>query len=169
MIPLCLIIGDSTGVGTGAALALQGIRCEVQARKNASSAEVLKGQPEGIVAGRVLIAAGSNDAASPALRRNLLALRQRISALNVTWLAPYHSQAAGVVSALARSFGDTVVQLSSYQTHDRVHPANYANVASSLGWSTFGGSPQGGVVSSYRMIQPPARQAGRQAVVLSFR
>jgi len=27
----CLIIGDSTGVGTAAALAAQGIRCEVRA------------------------------------------------------------------------------------------------------------------------------------------
>ena len=40
MIPFCLILGDSTAIGTAQALAAQGIRCEVHARVGAGSAEI---------------------------------------------------------------------------------------------------------------------------------
>lgn len=32
MIPLCVIVGDSTAVGTSAAIAMSGIQCETHAR-----------------------------------------------------------------------------------------------------------------------------------------
>lgn len=42
MIPLCLIIGDSTALGTANALAAQGIRCAVHARVGAPSGDSVK-------------------------------------------------------------------------------------------------------------------------------
>ncbi|WP_242121289.1 hypothetical protein [Sphingomonas lacusdianchii] len=135
MIPFCLIVGDSTGVGTAAALAAQGIRCEVQAKVGASSARVLQAQPAGAIAGRAVIAVGSNDPDNPRLMQNLSALRGRLVAGHVTWLAPYNRKAAAVVTALAYSRRDSVVQLSSYPSRDRLHPASYRQVASGLGWS----------------------------------
>ena len=103
MIPFCLIVGDSTGVGTADALAAQGIRCEVHARVGAPSAEPLQTWRGGSPAGVALIALGSNDPANPALARNLLAVRRRVSASRVTWLAPYNPEAGRVVVSLARA------------------------------------------------------------------
>lgn len=138
ILPLCLILGDSTGVGTASALAAQGLRCEVHARVSAPSSETLQTWHVRRPVDRALIALGSNDATSPRLAQNLITLRRRVLAGRVTWLAPYHPGAAQVVTALARSFGDDVVQLASYSSRDRVHPDRYADVAVSLGWSGTG-------------------------------
>ncbi len=46
MIPFCLILGDSTAVGTAAALAMSGIQCEMRARVGASSSDALRSSPE---------------------------------------------------------------------------------------------------------------------------
>ena len=86
MIPFCLILGDSTAVGTAQALAAQGIRCEVHARVGAGSAEIERRVRGASAATVALIALGSNDAASPALATNLLALRRRTIAVKVAWL-----------------------------------------------------------------------------------
>lgn len=170
MLPLCLILGDSTGVGTASALAAQGLRCEVHARVSAPSSETVQTWRGGRPVDRALIALGSNDATSPSLARNLLTLRRRVLAGRVTWLAPYHPGAAQVVTALARSFGDEVVQLANYGSKDRVHPNSYTSIAVSLGWSGMGAPT---AVTMRRPSLPPPRSteaasAIRQAVVLSF-
>ncbi|WP_145147778.1 hypothetical protein [Sphingomonas solaris] len=119
---------------------------------------------------RALIALGSNDATSPKLAENLLTLRRRVLAGRVTWLAPYHPGAAQVVTAIARSFGDNVVQLASYGSRDRVHPNSYSSVAVSLGWSGMGSSVP--LLARRPSPQPPratfTASPIRQAVVLSF-
>jgi hypothetical protein len=166
MLPLCLILGDSTAVGTADALFARGLQCAVHARVGASSTETLRTFRGNSPVERA-IRLGSNDPKNPQLVRNLVALRQRLSAVRVTWLAPYSPSAAQAAVAIARSFGDEVVHLSSVATRDQVHPVSYRQVASSLGWSS---API--AVSPYRVsrsaTRPPSAPAIRQAVVLSF-
>ena len=89
MIPLCLIIGDSTGVGTAAALAAQGIRCEVHARVGASSSDVARTWRGSPPAAHALLAIGSNDPMNPALARNLMAVRRRTAAQRLALLGAH--------------------------------------------------------------------------------
>jgi len=167
MLPLCLILGDSTAVGTADALVAQGLQCAVHARVGASSTETLRTFRGNAPVERAVIGLGSNDPKNPQLVRNLVTLRQRLSAVRVTWLAPYNPAAAQATVAIARSFGDDVVHLSSVATRDRVHPVSYRQVASSLRWS---GAPI--VSNGYRVspsaTRPPPTPAIRKAVVLSF-
>lgn len=167
MLPLCLILGDSTAVGTADALVAQGLQCAVHARVGASSTETLRTFRGNAPVERAVIGLGSNDPENPQLVRNLVALRQRLSAVRVTWLAPYNAAAAEAAVAIARSFGDDVVHLSSVATRDRVHPVSYRQVASSLRWSGAAIAVSGDRVSPPAM-RPPAAPTGRQAIVLSF-
>lgn len=171
MIPFCLIVGDSTGLGAADALAAQGIRCEVHARVGAPSAEPLQKLRCSSSAAVALIALGSNDPGNPALASNLLAVRRRVSAVRVTWLAPYNPAAARIVLALARSVGDDVVQLSAYSTRDRLHPASYRQVARALAWTNFGlgrSLPVAAAALTRPLAATPPPASMRQAVVLSF-
>lgn len=155
MIPLCLIVGDSTGVGTASALAAQGIRCELHARVGASSAEVARTWKGNLPVARALLAIGSNDPTSPSLTRNLVSVRQRVRAASVTWLLPYNAFAARVVTTVATSFGDRIVPLSFQPSTDRVHPRSYRPVAVSLGWKD---------VSGFRnIVSTPSAEAARPA------
>jgi hypothetical protein len=129
MIPFCLILGDSTAVGTAQALAAQGIRCEVHARVGAGSAEIERRVRGASAATVALIALGSNDAASPALPTNLLALRRRTTAVKVAWLAPYDLRASSIVTSIAARFGDTVIPLRAQPSRDGIHPVSYRPVA----------------------------------------
>jgi len=142
VIPLCLVLGDSTAVGTADALARRGIRCEVHARVNARSGTIAKEWPGAAAASEALIALGSNDADDPALERSLMAVRGRTRALHVTWLAPYHGRAAMVVRKVAARFGDRVLSLTLQPTKDGIHPAAYGPIATSLGWTGFAGLGQ---------------------------
>jgi hypothetical protein len=133
MIPFCLIPGDSTAVGTAQALAAQGIRCEVHARVGAGSAEIERRVRGASAATVALIALGSNDAASPALPTNLLALRRRTTAVKVARLAPT-TCASSIVTSIAARFGDTVIPLRAQPSRDGIHPVSYRPVAKSLRW-----------------------------------
>ena len=118
-----------------------------------------------------LIALGSNDPGNPALARNLLAVRRRVSAVRVTWLAAYDPAAARIVSALTTSLGDQVLPLSAYASRDRLHPSSYRQVATSLGWAGAGYSRQVPIATA-SFVRPASvpRPAVpiRRAVVLSF-
>ncbi len=171
MIPFCLVVGDSTGIGAADALAAQGIRCEVHARVGAPSIEPLQTLRGSSLAGVALIALGSNDPGNPALARNLLAVRRHVSAVRVTWLAPYNPAAARIVLSLARSIGDDVVQLSAYPTRDRLHPASYRLVARALAWTDLGlrrSLPVAAAALTRPLVATPPAAPTRQAVVLSF-
>ena len=168
MIPLCLILGDSTGVGTASALAAQGIRCEVHAREGAPSSETFRTYQGGSPADVAMIALGSNDANNPLLAANLLAVRRRVSAARVTWLAPYNAIASGVVTTIARAFGDAVLPLAAFISRDGVHPSSYRPIASALGWLPRN---TGGSVVRAAAVLPPVvtpQSPYRQAVVLNF-
>lgn len=141
MIPVCLVLGDSTALGAASALAAAGVRCEVHGRVGASSAETLRTWRGGGPVARVLIGLGSNDPLSPALGHNLLELRRRTAAGRVTWLAPYNIVAARVVVTVAAMFGDQVISLAYQPTRDRLHPSSYRPIAASLGWRDNGAIP----------------------------
>lgn len=167
MIPLCLIIGDSTALGTANALAAQGIRCAVHARVGAPSGDTVKTFRSPVGAGRVLIALGSNDPTNPRLARNLMVVRQRAMGSQVTWLAPYHASAARTVTDIARSFGDPVIQLASVPSLDRVHPQNYRTVAAALQWRKTA-SIRVDYRATRALPSPEHESSVRQVVVLSF-
>ena len=167
MIPLCLIIGDSTALGTANALAAQGIRCAVHARVGAPSGDSVKTFRSPVGAGRVLIALGSNDPTNARLARNLMVIRQRSMGSQVTWLAPYHASAARIVTDIARSFGDPVIELASVPSRDGVHPQNYRTVAAVLQWRKTASTRV--EYRAERALPPPQNESSvRQAVVLSF-
>lgn len=167
VIPLCLIIGDSTALGTAGALFAQGVRCAVHARIGAPSAELARVFHSVSGVDRVLIAIGSNDPTNPGLARNLKIIRQRAVVSRVTWLAPYHAGAAKIVTEIARTLGDSAIQLSAFPSRDRVHPNSYRTVATALQWQT-----PASVRWQHRAARSPQTpkrgQSIRQAVVLSF-
>lgn len=170
MFPLCLILGDSTGVGTAAALAAVGVRCEMHARVGASSTEALRTWTGGRPVPLALIALGSNDPTNPALAKNLVELRRRTVAARVTWLAPYHPAAARVVVGLARAFGDDVVSLAYLPSRDRVHPSSYKQIALSLGWAGISASIRSQVTvrsAAGSVVRAPV-SSSRVATVLVF-
>lgn len=159
----CLIIGDSTGVGSAAALAAQGIRCEVRAQIGVSSGAVLARQARATTAGHVLVAVGSNDPANPHLRSNLIRLRGQLATRRVTWLAPYDRTAAEAVRSVSMTYGDAVLPLARFATRDRVHPTSYAPVARAIGWTNPPVRQIPTVAAATRAKAPQ-----RRAVVLSF-
>lgn len=169
MIPLCLVLGDSTAVGTAQALASQGVQCAVHAREGAPSIETVKTWHSGSFTERALIALGSNDALNPKLASNLRLLRGRVSATRVTWLAPYHSRAAQIVAEVAAEFGDDVVHLGRFSSKDRVHPRSYRVVASALQWQMPSSIPDRYRTARSAPIPVPQAPASiRQAVVMTF-
>lgn len=169
MISLCLVLGDSTAVGTADALAASGMRCAVHARSGAPSIETVRTWRSGAFSDRTLIALGSNDALNPKLSANLELLRRRVSASHVTWLAPYHPRAAAIVTAIADQFGDTVVYLGRFSSNDGIHPKSYRTVASALRWHTQGRqSYNDATVGTRHTAAPKAPPVAREAVVISF-
>lgn len=159
----CLVIGDSTGVGTAAALAEQGVRCEVRAQVGESSTTALARQTGATAARHILVAVGSNDPTNLSLRSNLLRLRCQLATFRVTWLASYDRTAAEAVRSVSVTYGDAVLPLAKFATRDRVHPSSYAPVARAIGWQTSsaGGMPPVTAASKVRPSQ-------RRAVVISF-
>ena len=134
MIPFCLILGDSTGVGTAGALAREGIQCEIHAHVGARSSGVLEEWQGRITSAVALIALGSNDVGDQRLERRLVALRARTRVPRVTWLAPYNHIAALIVTRVALRFGDKVIPLALLPTRDGVHPTSYRPITGLLGW-----------------------------------
>ncbi|MGN5376454.1 hypothetical protein [uncultured Sphingomonas sp.] len=165
--PPCIVVGDSIAVGTADALASAGLRCAVHARVGASSAETLRGFRDDAPRAHAIIALGSNDLGRPDLLRNLVALRQRVRATRVTWVAPYAPAAAAVSTAVARSFGDDVVQLSRIESRDGIHPVSYRLLIRSLDLSPGRYAPLA-PTGAVPTPSAPAHRPVRQAVVMTF-
>lgn len=122
----CAAIGDSIAVGlAGAARCAQVAEVGRTARRQAATIERLQ-------TGMAIISLGSNDPDSSALEQDLRAVRRAVEAGFVVWVAPYHQRAAEAVRAVARAFGDGVIELRSYPSRDRVHPESYRAVAREL-------------------------------------
>lgn len=169
MIPLCLLLGDSTAVGTAGALALQGVRCEVHAHVGAHSSDLARDWQGGTMPAVAVIALGSNDVGDPRLERSLTVLRERTRTPRVTWLAPYNPSAALIVTKVAVRFGDRVISLAQQPTRDGVHPRSYRPIARLLGWKLLSGNRKD-VSAETRGAWPPEPPSVpvRRAVVLQM-
>lgn len=129
----CLILGDSIGVGTAQAINARYLRgCEVQAVERATAAQIRSWRRPAKPFGAAIFAIGSNDTAGPALARKLLDIRAGLATRRVIWLLPYARRQAYIVSSVAAKFGDETLDLMRFETKDRIHPADYGEVARTL-------------------------------------
>lgn len=129
----CLILGDSTGVGAAQAINRRyAQQCDVQAVERATAAQILAWRKTGKDYGACVFAMGSNDPAGAALATKLTKIRTSLCFRRVIWLLPYARPQAYTVSSVAAHFGDETVDLSRFETRDRIHPRNYSQVAAVL-------------------------------------
>lgn len=126
----CLILGDSTGVGTAQAInARYAQQCDVQAAERATAGEILGWRRPAKKYGTSILAIGSNDDAGPRLADRLLRIRASITTRRVIWLLPYARPQAYTVSSVAATFGDETLDLARFRSKDKVHPLSYGDVA----------------------------------------
>jgi len=105
------------------------LSCRVIAQIGISSTAVLGATPSSVSAGVVLLSAGANDPANRRLGENLAAIRSRVSAGRVIWLAPRDRRAASVVEDVCSRWGDAAIDLATFPSRDNVHPRSYPDVA----------------------------------------
>lgn len=163
----CLLVGDSTIVGTAPVLQRQlGTVCRVQAKTGVGSTKILTWPSFGSYR-LALIGAGSNDPHNPRLQSNLARLRAGIRAIRVVWLKPYDAQAARTVDAIAARHGDMTVSLASFPSADRLHPASYSAVARQIAAQPLFG-PQAAPLTPPAPLAPASPlRASRQAEIIS--
>ncbi|PBN42283.1 hypothetical protein [Sphingobium sp. D43FB] len=129
----CLILGDSTGLGTARAInARYAAQCDVLAAERASAHQILRWRLPIKRYGASIFAIGSNDAATPRLAEELRAIRARIATRRVIWLLPYNRHRAYIVSSVAATYADETLDLLRFPSRDRVHPSSYGLVAKTL-------------------------------------
>ncbi|ATY34957.1 hypothetical protein CVN68_22325 (plasmid) [Sphingomonas psychrotolerans] len=129
----CLILGDSTGVGTATALVAQyAIRCDVIAAERATAAQILAWRKPAKRYGASILAIGSNDSPGAKLADNLFKIRTSITTRRAIWLLPYSRQVASLVNKVAVAFGDESIDLGRFATNDHIHPQHYGDVARAL-------------------------------------
>jgi hypothetical protein len=136
----CLILGDSLAQGAAAALRNSYHRqCDVVATQGIGSAAILRSTPTRPYQ-TATISAGSNDSRNPKLANNLIAIRQTLTADHVVWIAPYNRSVAYLVSEIARSFGDSLVDVAeTAPVRDGLHPHSYNRLAQLLAEGGFAG------------------------------
>ncbi len=122
----CVAVGDSIAVGVG-----QAAHCSINAKVGASSSYIANH----VVASNksvAIVSAGSNDPTNPHLRSNLIKIRSKLNSDRVVWILPYDRRAAKIVRSVAITFGDGYIDLSGFDTRDRVHPSSYSAVAKNI-------------------------------------
>lgn len=125
-------MGDSIAVGLFGALHASGLLCALGARIGATSGELPSQIAHAGFHPLVILSAGSNDTTGAPLEANLFAARKALSGAHVIWVLPYKRRAAYAVTQIAFHFGDDLVDLAAFPTHDRIHPSNYRAVADAL-------------------------------------
>ena len=129
----CLILGDSTGVGTAKEVnARYAGRCDVLAVERATAEQILAWRKPSKRYGTCIFAMGSNDDPRSQLTRRLIAIRKSIASRRVIWLLPYSRPRAYLVNTVAIAFADESLDLQRFRTNDLVHPARYSDVAATL-------------------------------------
>ncbi|WP_085811316.1 hypothetical protein [Sphingomonas sp. TZW2008] len=155
----CLLVGDSTIVGTAEAIrASLGVACDVQAREGVATSTILRWQAPAGSYRVAVIGSGSNDAGSPRLSRDLALLRGAVHADRVIWLRPYDRAASAAIGKVADAHGDATVDLASFPSRDRLHPANYVAVARAIAALPLPPARPGATV-----VAPPAPTAASPA------
>ena len=133
----CVVLGDSLAVGVGQARP----DCRVAAVSGISSdryIEFLSGVGNVRTA---IISLGVNDGPGTATEENLLRLRVRVSAVTVYWLLTgTNPRAREAVRAVARRFGDRLIDAAPLAGPDHVHPDRngYAALAALTGGGSGG-------------------------------
>lgn len=116
----CMIIGDSIAVGTQqfrkecVAYATGGLNSKQWNNKYRSA---------DLTASNMIISLGTNDHDGVNSFKELLAMRQRVTAERVYWIMPPikpHIQA--MVEIIAKNFNDTIITTNRLQA-DKVHPS----------------------------------------------
>lgn len=119
----CMIMGDSIAVGSHS----HRPRCELVARTGLSSRSWWQRYNQhSLKAHTVIVSLGSNDTDSVSSYRQLLQIREKITAHTVYWIAPNASSRGpqlADVEAVARQFGDSVIRTDKYSA-DRIHPTH---------------------------------------------
>jgi hypothetical protein len=129
----CLILGDSTAVGTAQAVnAVYARQCDVQALEGVSTAQIMRWQRPTKDYATCVFSMGSNDMANESLADRLAQVRRGFCRRRVIWLLPYGRGQAGAVQTIAVRFGDEMLDLARFRSADRIHPARYADVAAQL-------------------------------------
>lgn len=116
----CMIIGDSIAVGTQqfrkecVAYATGGLNTKQWNNKYRTA---------DLTASNVIISLGTNDHDGVNSFKELLAMRQRVTAERVYWIMPPikpHIQA--MVEIIAKNFNDTIITTNRLQA-DKIHPS----------------------------------------------
>lgn len=116
----CMIIGDSIAVGT------QQFRkeCVAYATGGLNSKQWNnKYRTADLTASNMIISLGTNDHDGVNSFKELLAMRQRVTAERVYWIMPPikpHIQA--MVEIIAKNFNDTIITTNRLQA-DKIHPS----------------------------------------------
>jgi len=114
----CTIVGDSLAVGVAAVAPY----CDSRALPGIGSGDFLRRYAWSISGGQVLISLGANDGPNATTVQNLTLLRGRIAARQVFWLLPGQSpRARGAISAVARAFGDRMIDTTRVVGPDGIH------------------------------------------------
>lgn len=130
--PACIFIGDSIAVGLAQAINRGGPVCDRAAQVGLGSSAILAQTLRASRYPIAIISAGSNNPRDPRLERDLVAMRQVLWRSRVIWVLPYHRNAAYLVTRVAFSFNDAVIDLATFPSRDGVHPRNYAAVAQAI-------------------------------------
>jgi len=129
----CLIIGDSTGVGTAHAINQRlEQRCDVLAVERATAAQIMAWPKPTKNYGSCIFAMGSNDPPGERSAEKMMRIRSAMCFRRVIWLLPYGRGQAYTVSSVAARFGDETLDLRCFPTRDGIHPSRYSDVASAL-------------------------------------
>lgn len=119
----CVVMGDSIAVGIQ-----QHTHCFKQAAIGRSASQQAA-MAYKITVDTTVISLGSNNPTHPELLRDLRRIRFLINSRKVIWVIPYHRYAAEAVRRVAAENRDGLLDLANYKTFDKVHPANYREVA----------------------------------------
>ncbi len=125
----CIVMGDSIAQGASA----YAPECVALATKGISSQGWRKAYDGArLSAGKVLISLGTNDGDAKSTMESLAAIRSRVDASQVIWIAPGEQFAAReVVVKVALAFGDKIYERPVENlAADRIHfkPEGYARI-----------------------------------------
>lgn len=124
----CAVIGDSIAEGIQSYFP----ECRQNTKIGISTPAIIaRMRATGTTAELVIISAGSNDADSFGLLRQLpanLAVLRKLASGRVVWIAPINKRASEAVRAIADAHKDAIASFAP--ASDKVHPRNNAALAS---------------------------------------
>lgn len=127
--PSCFVLGDSIAQGIASHLP----QCRSDTKVGLNTKDALSRFSQVPAVTTAVISLGINDGAI-STRSNLAAIRNRLSAPNVIWILPSHTDKKLIVQALARAHGDTAINVDKFISADGIHPTGkgYKLIASNI-------------------------------------